>query len=439
MPSSPPVLSELGEALCFLFILLIPLAVTGLALLNCGLGKAHSAAHSMLAALGATGVASIVYVAIGYAWQGYIGDASHVFHAAGKPVNWLGAAPFFLQGFDWSGARSLVLVAQVLSVGVAAMIPAGAGADRWRLSATLLSAAVMAAWVYPLFAHWIWAGGWLAQLGTNYGLGRGFMDAGGASSIHAVGGLTALAVAWILGPRRGKYSHEGMPTAIPGHNTVLVLLGCFLALAGWFGLNCAGAMLFNGVPAERAGLIVVNTLLSAASAGLAVGVITQIRFGKPDASLCANGWVGGLVSVSAVSPFVVPAAAILIGLLGGCVVALAVEWLEVRFGVDDPAGAISVHAVGGLWSIFAVGLFARVPPASGPESGQWVAQLVGIATLVGYVLPMAYGLHWLLNRIHPMRVVLEGERQGLDLHDLGAGAYPEFVTHTDEFGSLYHR
>ena len=198
-------------------------------------------------------------------------------------------------------------------------------------------------------------------------------------------------------------------------------------------------MLFNGVPAERAGLIVVNTLLSAASAGLAVGVITQIRFGKPDASLCANGWVGGLVSVSAVSPFVVPAAAILIGLLGGCVVALAVEWLEVRFGVDDPAGAISVHAVGGLWSIFAVGLFARVPPASGPESGQWVAQLVGIATLVGYVLPMAYGLHWLLNRIHPMRVVLEGERQGLDLHDLGAGAYPEFVTHTDEFGSLYHR
>ena len=100
MPSSPPVLSELGEALCFLFILLIPLAVTGLALLNCGLGKAHSAAHSMLAALGATGVASIVYVAIGYAWQGYIGDASHVFHAAGKPVNWLGAAPFFLQGFD---------------------------------------------------------------------------------------------------------------------------------------------------------------------------------------------------------------------------------------------------------------------------------------------------------------------------------------------------
>ena len=150
-----------------------------------------------------------------------------------------------LRGLRLDGSSpSLVALLEMLTVGLAAVIPLGAGADRWRLSASCASTALLAGWTYPLFAHWVWAGGWLAQLGVNYGLGHGFLDAGGSSSIQAVAGLTALAVAWILGPRRGKYSLDGMPAAIPGHNSVLVLFACSLALVGWWGLNSAGAILF---------------------------------------------------------------------------------------------------------------------------------------------------------------------------------------------------
>jgi Amt family ammonium transporter len=236
-----------------------------------------------------------------------------------------------------------------------------------------------------------------------------------------------LAISWILGPRRGKYAPDGVPTAIPGHNVVLVLSGCLFALVGWLGLNCASALLFTGAPAGRAVLIAVNTTLAAAAAALAAAAITRMRFGKPDASLCANGWVGGLAAGSAACAFISPAAAVAIGLAAGALVTLAVEWIELRLAVDDPGGAVSVHAVGGLWGVLAVALFAA------GDRGQWLAQVVGIATLLGFVLPLTYGLNWLLNRFYPQRAAADGERQGMDLYELGAGAYPEFLTHTEEF------
>jgi Amt family ammonium transporter len=259
---------------------------------------------------------------------------------------------------------------------------------------------------------------------VNYGLGRGFLDAGGSSTIQAVGGLAALSIAWILGPRRGKYTQEHMPVAIPGHNAVLVLFGCLLAWIGWSGLNCAGALLFAGPPV-RAPLVVVNTTLAAMCASLAAAAITRARFGKPDASLCANGWVAGLVASSAPCASVRPAPAMLIGLVAGALVVFSVEWLEFRLTVDDPGGAVSVHALGGVWGILAAGLFSAAP-------GQWLAQFVGIATLLGFVLPLVYALNWLLDRVYPQRVPPQGERQGLDLHELGAGAYPEFMSHNDD-------
>jgi ammonium transporter, Amt family len=169
-------------------------------------------------------------------------------------------------------------------------------------------------------------------------------------------------------------------------------------------------------------------------------VITQTRFGKPDVSLTANGWVGGLAASSGACAFVRPVEAAAIGLITGILVTFSVEWFELRMSVDDPGGAISAHAVGGIWGVLSVGLFARIAapdlnsagrPMSG--GGQWLAQLVGIATLIGFVLPLTYGLNWLLNWIHPQRVAAEGERQGMDLYELGAGAYPEFITHSDEF------
>jgi len=311
---------------------------------------------------------------------------------------------------------------QILSVGLAAMIPVGSGSDRWRLGPACASTALLAGLTYPLFAHWVWGGGWLAQLGVNYGLGHGFLDAGGSGAIQAVGGLTALAVAWIIGPRRGKYVMGGMPSAIPGHNVVLVLFACLLTFVGWLGLNCAGAILFAGARLEDVARIGMNTALAAFAAGLMAALVTSSRFGKPDASLCANGWVGGLVASSAGCAFVPPLGALVLGAVAGALVTFGVEWFELRMRVDDPGGAISVHALSGLWGLLAVGVFAKLPG----NPGQLLAQIIGVATLLGFVLPLTYALNWILNRFYPQRASLDGEQQGMDLFELGSGAYPEF-------------
>jgi ammonium transporter, Amt family len=430
MPLPAPTLSETSVALCLLCIFLVPFALAGLALINTGLGRSRSSAHAMMASLCVIAVAALTYFVCGFSWQGFVGLPAHSFMAGGKAWSWIAAEPLFMRGLEFNGsAASLAAWLQILSVGLAALIPLGAGTDRWRLSASCASTALLAGWTYPLFAHWVWGGGWLGQLGVNYGLGHGFVDAGGSSSIHVVGGLTALSIAWILGSRRGKYSSNGLPAAIPGHNSVFVLFGCLLAWVGWLGLNSAGAILLAGAETGRIVLVGANTTLAAVSAGLTAALVTRTRFGKPDASLTANGWVGGLVASSAGCAFLKPAAAVIVGIVAGALVTLAVERFEFNLKVDDPGGAISVHALGGIWGVLALGLFAEF---SG-QAGQFLAQLIGIATLIGFVLPLTYGLNWLLNRFYPQRVTADGERQGMDLHELGADAYPESVTHTEEY------
>jgi len=194
------------------------------------------------------------------------------------------------------------------------------------------------------------------------------------------------------------------------------------------GLNCAGAILFAGIESSQLPLIAINTTLSAAGGALAAAIVTRLRYGKPDASLTANGWIGGLVASSAAAVYLVPATAVLVGLLAGVLVAFTVEILDLRLEIDDPGGSISVHAIAGIWGVLAVGLFGQEA-----QAGQFLAQVVGVATLIGFVLPLTYGLNWLLNRVLRQRVGIEGEHQGMDLHELGAGAYPEFMTHSDDF------
>ena len=158
---------------------------------------------------------------------------------------------------------------------------------------------------------------------------------------------------------------------------------------------------------------------------LAAGLITRIRFGKPDASLCANGWVGGLVASSAACAVSGPGAAVVIGMIAGILVVFSVEWLELHLKLDDPGGTVSVHGLAGLWGVLAVGLF-------GQYEHRWSAQLAGIAALIGFVFPLTYGLNWLLDRFRPQRVSPEGEQQGLDLYELGAGAYPDFMSSNED-------
>jgi Amt family ammonium transporter len=267
----------------------------------------------------------------------------------------------------------------------------------------------------------------LAQLNTLFGL-QPFVD-GGAGAVQVVGGLSALSVAWVLGPRQGKYA-DGVAAAIPGHHIVFVLFGCLLALVGWSGLDASIAMLFYGLGAEQVAPIVLDAMLSAAGGFLAAVLITQWRYRKPDASMSANGWVAGLVAGSAGCGLFSPLAAIVVGLIAGVLVALLVEALELKLFIDDPGGAISVHAGAGLWGLLAYGLFG---PANIGRGVLILSQLVGIATLVGVMLPILHGTHLLLNRFVRFRVDADGDWQGMDIRELGAGAYPEFVLHADDF------
>ncbi len=444
MSVAPPQgLFAVSQALCTLFILLLPLALAGLALINTGLSRSRSAAHTMMATLCIVGVAAAVFYAAGFSLEGFAALPSHSLTLRGREWGWVGAGRWFMRDVPLDGSpASFAALLQMMSVGLAALIPLGAAAERWRLGACCVSTALFAGITYPLFAHWVWGAGWLARLGMNYGIGMGFLDAGGSSTVQAVGGLTALSLVWLLGPRRGKFNLEGTPAALPGHNTVLVLFGCLLALVGWMGLNCAGAILFAGVQPGRTALVLANTLLSAAGGVLAAAAITRSRFGRPDASLSANGWLSGLAASSAGCAFFAPASALIAGLVAGALVTFTVAWIESRLELDDPAGAISVHAIGGISGILAVGVLPFAPGVLGGVSpaapgieprGQFLAQVVGVATLIGFILPFTYSLNWLLNRVMPQRIPPEEERKGADLHELGAGAYPEFVTHTDEF------
>jgi Amt family ammonium transporter len=434
-------LSDPQFGLAAAFLLIAPLACAGLALINTGLGRSRNAAHSMMSAMCVVAVACLVYFICGRSVQGSVGEQAHSVLIRGKAWDWMGAAPAFFAGLfpdaalPNGSAAPLTAWMGMIAVALTGLIPLGSGAERWRLTSICASTAVLAGWTFPVFAHWAWGGGWMAKLGANYGLGIGYVDVGGAGVIHATGGMTALAMVWILGPRRGKYGSDGMPMAIPGHNAVLVLLGCLLAAAGWLGLNGAGAILFGGravggVSPGQAVLAAVNTILAAAAGALAAAAITRMRFGMPDASLTANGWVGGLVAVSASSAFMPSAAAVLVGLIAGVLVPFSVEAIELRLEIDDPGGSISAHAVAGVWGVLAAGLFGRFP---GGGAGQFLAQLVGVATLFGFVLPVSWGANYLLNRFIPCRASREGERQGMDLFELGAGAYPDFPTHPDEF------
>jgi ammonium transporter, Amt family len=423
-PLAPMPFPETSFALTLVLLLIAPAAIAGLALVNVGLGRSRSAAQSMLGTLVVISTAVIAFVLMG--WSIASGrDQDLVINMAGKSWDWSGAGRLLGMGVAAAPAREqLVLLFEVLSVALVAMIPWGSGADRLRLRAGAAIAAVLGAVVFPLTAHWSWSG-WLAQLGTNFSMGNGFVDGGGAGPIHVLGGLSALAVIWIAGPRKGKFPREGLSTAMPGHNVVYVLFGVLLALVGWLAWNMAGALLWLNAAPLKLVVVAINTVLAGAAGLIATFLVTRFRFGKADASLCANGWLAGLVTSSACAGVVSPLAALFVGLIAGIFTPLLVESFELVLSIDDPSGAVSIHGAAGLWGLIAAGVFA-------PQSGQGLAQLEGVATLLGLMLPVIYGIFWLMDRVIAFRVDPDGERLGMDLHELGGNAYPEFVVHRDE-------
>ena len=340
-----------------------------------------------------------------------------------------GTKGFFLSGSTYDVGVMVLFLFQMVFMDTALTIVTGSVAERWKYIAFCVSSMALGAITYPLFAHWAWGGGWLYKLGANFGLGAGYADFAGSGVVHSVGAITALAAALIVGPRIGKYNRDGSPNAIPGHDIMIVLTGCFILAFGWFGFNPGSTLGASG--ALRISVVAVATMLAGATGSFGAVLYMWIKYGKPDASMTGNGLLAGLVAITAPSGYVNSVSACIIGFIAGLLVCVSVEFVDRVLKVDDPVGAISVHGANGLWGVISVGLFAdgtnTVKGLFYGDPGQLVAQLIGVSTLLGFVFPFTYGVNWIIDVIIGQRVSAADELEGLDIPEMGALCYPEFV------------
>jgi Amt family ammonium transporter len=425
----------------------------GFAAVETGLCRAKNANHTMMMNFMVYGFGLFAFWVMGFALQegGAAGAATlgglqplngeFAISVGGKSWGLFGTKGFFLSGSTYDVGVMVMFLFQMVFMDTATTIVTGAAAERWKFAAFAVSTFFLGAITYPLFGNWAWGGGWLSQLGTNYGLGHGYCDFAGSGVVHAVGGVTALAVSMIIGPRIGKYTRSGKPNPMPGHDITMVLIGCFILAFGWFGFNPGSTLGASGAGDLRIGSIAVNTMIAGALGSFGAILYMWIRFGKPDASMSGNGLLAGLVAITAPSGFVNTVGAAIIGFAAGMLVCLSVEYVERVMKVDDPVGAISVHGACGLWGVLSVGLFADGTSnyggswngVNGSVTGlfygdprQFVAQLIGCATLVGIVFTLSYVFNVIVDVIVGQRVSAQSELEGLDLPEMGALGYPEF-------------
>jgi len=347
-----------------------------------------------------------------------------------------GGKGFFLSGAASDASMIVLFLSSTVYLNIAATIPTGAMAERWTFKSFVVYGFFISLFVYPLFAKWVWGGGWLSQLGKGFGLGHGVVDFAGSSVVHLVGGATGLAGAIVLGPRMGKYRPNGTPTAIPGHHIPMAIVGCLVLFFGWFGFTLGPALADGGL---RLGMVALNTLLAGVAAAFSAMCYVWFRYGKADLSLIANGLLGGLVAISASCAFVSPFAAIVIGLIAGVLCCVSVFFVERKLKVDDPVGAVSVHGACGAWGMIALGLLSNGTYGDGyngiaggvkglfyGDGSQLTAQLIGVVVGVVFVFVVMYAFFKALDRVIPMRVPEEVEFEGLDQSEVAVTAYPDF-------------
>lgn len=367
--------------------------------------------------------------------------------AIGTPLYWLtgfgimfAGSGAFIGGFDpfVRGDYSAILPAgvplpaylifQTVFCATAATIVSGAMAERTKFISYCIYSAVISAIVYPISGHWIWGGGWLAELG--------FHDFAGSTAVHMVGGVAALIGAAILGPRIGKYTKDGKARAIPGHSLTLGALGCFILWFCWFGFNGGSTVALSGGGAEVASRVFVTTNMAAAVATVTVMCITWIRYKKPDVSMTLNGSLAGLVAITAGCDMVTPLGSAIIGICAGFAVVFGIEFVDQKLKVDDPVGAVGVHCINGALGTILTGLFAYYNGTEVEPLGVFYGggfhflgiQILGVVAVIAWVAITMTIVFNIIKHTIGLRVSEAEEIMGLDKPEHGlSSAYADFM------------
>ncbi len=429
---------------------LVMLMQAGFALVETGLVRAKNAAHTMGMNFLVYSIGILGFWSIGFGLQmggvGALGSlggdatlsSEFVVTIFGKPFGLFGMEGFFLSPESFTPAVAALFLFQMVFMDTTATIPTGTLAERWKFASFVIVSLLIATIIYPLYANWTWGGGFLAALGSNFGLGHGHVDFAGSSVVHMTGGVIALVAAKIVGPRIGKFDAEGNPRAIPGHNLPMVVLGTFILVFGWFGFNAGSTLAGTD---SRIAVVAVNTMLASAAGAFASYLHTRFRFGVPDLSMMCNGMLAGLVAITAPCAFVGASTAILIGGIAGVLVVEATLFVERKLRLDDPVGAISVHGVNGTFGILCVGLFSDGRYGDGlngvaggvrglfyGDVGQLWASLIGIGVNILWVGSLAALAFTIIGKTLGNRVDDEDEHLGLDVPEFGAPGYAADTT-----------
>ena len=416
----------------------------GFAMVETGFCRGKNAAHTMTMNLMVFLVGAIGYFLVGFALQmGGSGGAAGL-GSGGSALNGMLAIPglggilgykgFMLSGTYDAGIYALFFF-QMVFMDTTVTIPTGAMAERVKYSAVVITSFFISMFLYPLFANWVWGGGWLATLGANFGLGHGVVDFAGSAVVHSMGGMLALAGAIVIGPRIGKFKKDGTARAFPGHNIPMAIIGTIILFFCWFAFNAGSTLNASDF---RLAVVATNTMIAGAVGGLVAMFYMWIKFGKPDPSMTANGALAGLVAITAPCAFVNGISALIIGFIAAILVCVAVPFVENKLKLDDPVGAISVHCVNGVWGVIATGLFADGSYGDGlngvsggvtglffGDASQLVAQLIAVAVLFIYGFGVSFIFFKILDKVWGLRVAPEDELEGLDIPEMGVLAYPD--------------
>ena len=419
----------------------------GFAMVETGFTQAKNAGHTMAMNFMVYGLGMLGYWICGFALQmGGAGagplsggtallDGEFVIKLFGKDFGLWGTKGFFLSGGTYDAAIFVLFLFQMVFMDTTATIPTGAMAERWNFKSFVIYGIFVGAILYPLYANWVWGGGWLSQLGKNFGLGHGHVDFAGSSVVHMTGGVAALAGAWVLGPRIGKYK-DGRVIPIPGHHIPMAVVGTFILAFGWFGFNAGSSLAGTDL---RIGVIATNTMLASAAGAFSSMAYVWLRYGKPDISMMCNGMLAGLVAITAPCAFVPAPSAVLIGFIAGVLVCISVIFVDRTLKIDDPVGAFSVHGVNGAWGVISLGLLADGSYGDGFNGvagtvkglfygggSQFAAQCIGTLTNFIYVFVVSYVFFKILDMVMGLRVSAEVEIEGLDQSEVAVTAYPDF-------------